>query len=167
MPLQLSRTEHPSRKREDRVRVPEEARGRSRPPQGRRCDDAPVAQRQRQRTQNASSPGSNPGRGTTFPVGVIGSTTDFGSASPGSTPGPGADNTNPDARWSRWHGHRALTAETEVRTLDGQQSPCGGTGRRTRLKPARPHRACRFNSCQGHTNLEGWPSQERHRAANP
>lgn len=50
-------------------------------------------------------------RQPSLPVGVTGSIVDFGSASPGSNPGPGAD-----ARSSN-----GQDAEAEVRTLDGQQ----------------------------------------------
>ena len=39
------------------------------------------------------------------------------------------------ARWSSRHGHRALNAETEVRTLDGQRAPVVQRTRHRRPKP--------------------------------
>lgn len=157
--------EHPSRKREDRVRVPEEARRRGR--HNDRRGNAPVAQRQRQRAQIASSPGSNPGRGT-IPGWCSWQHAGLWIREPRFDPWTGSSQeTRSDARWSSWQDAALWSRRAEVRILDGQQRPCGGTGRRTRLKPARPHRwACRFDSCRGHIS-EGRPSQARHRVATP
>jgi hypothetical protein len=157
--------EHPSRKREDRVRVPEEARRRGR--HNDRRGNAPVAQRQRQRAQIASSPGSNPGRGT-IPGWCSWQHAGLWIREPRFDPWTGSSQeTRSDARWSSWQDAALWSRRAEVRILDGQQRPGGGTGRRTRLKPACPPRwACRFDSCRGHIS-EGWPSQARHRVATP
>jgi hypothetical protein len=65
--------------------------------------------------------------------------------------------TQPDARWSTRHGHRTLNPETEVRILDGQHGPRGGT-EDARGSDPRAHTGMQVQLLPGaRMILEGWP----------